>query len=250
MNNGLSDSGCALASDSSALSVGETSNHIERKSKSNAHDVFSFDIHTKLEKVQISDDYGPQHNNLMSYDKHNPFAKSFLYREIDSESSSCSESPHHKKIKGNISPDQVSMGEATDYSSKEDSGVTESMDCSSPDMQEKSSDDDLQDKKSTKNFKAVQKLRSLQMHVKVLESDSSNEDMQNVKIKYRSHPPAGRRGKSPRRNSGCIPSICWDSAIIASAAKGRVKYPLWEKRNSVTTLVDINSSAPTEEDIG
>lgn len=242
-----SDSGC-VASDTS-VSLTDVNDFVRKKMKyENAHtvlDCYNFDIHTKLEKVQISDDSEPQ-NHLKSYGKHN-----HLYGEIDSESSSGSESPHHKKIKGSTSLDEqdISMSEGMDYSSKEDSGVMESTDHSS-DIHGKSSDDNIADKKSIKNFKAVQKLRSLQIHSKVSESDSSNEDMQNIKVKYRSHPPAGRRGKSPRRSNGCTPFVCMDSAIAASVAKGRIKYPLWEKRNSVTTLVDINSAAPSDEDIG
>lgn len=248
---GFSDSGCALTSDTSVSMLDASNFHRNNTKYENADtpsECYSFDIYTKLEKVQISDDSEPQNNKKSCYRKNNNLSKSFVCGNIDSESSSCSEHLH-KKIKGSSSLDeQVSMSEG--YSSKEDSDVMENMDRSSPDIQGKSSDDVMHDKKSLKNFKAVQKLRSLQIHAKVSESDSSNEDMQNVKIKYRSHPPAGRRGKSPRCNDGCIPSVCMDSAIAASTARGRMKYPLWEKRNSVTTLVDINSLTPSDEDIG
>lgn len=248
-----SDSGCAFASDTS-VSLSDINNFAKKElkceSSCTALDCDSFDIHTKLERVQISDESEPQNNLKNVCNKHSPFSKPFGYRDVDSESSSCSESPHHKKIKGSSCTEkQVFMSEYTGYSSKEDSGVMENMDRSSPDMQSKSSDDDIDDKKSIKNLKAVQKLRSLQLQAKVSESDSSNEDMHNFKIKYRSHPPAGRRGKSPRHNDGCIPSVCLNSAIAISVSKGRMKYPLWEKRNSVTTLVDINSFAPSDKDI-
>lgn len=216
----------------------------EVQSQNSSQNCFSFDIYTKLERVQISDYSEPQ-TNLRNVS--NLFHHSFMNRETDSESSSCSDSPLHKKIKGNTSLDeQVLMNEVAEYSSKEDSGIAENL--GYMDIQTKSINE--ADKKSLKNFKAVQKLRSLQMHARVLESDSSNEETHHIKIKYRNHPPVCRRGKSPRRNNGCTPSVCMDSAITASVLKGRVKYPLWEKRSSVTTLVGNSSAAPSDEDIG
>ncbi|KFM75022.1 Protein timeless, partial [Stegodyphus mimosarum] len=250
-SNGLSDSGCPSTSDSSVIFSDERKGCLEESKKCG-----TLDIHTELEKVQICDDdpkINIQVKRINSSKNGECKMKVSSYRENDSESSSSSESPNHKKIKGsNSSSDEMMLKESLDSPAKYDSALCESMDRSSPDIMEgKSSDDDLfEDKKSTKNLKAVHKLRCLQIHSKILESDSSNEDVQAVKVKYRSHPPAGRRGKSPRRNNGCIPSVCMDSAFAVSCVRGRMRYPLWEKRNSVSALVDASCPTPTDDDIG
>ncbi|XP_035212664.1 protein timeless-like isoform X2 [Stegodyphus dumicola] len=249
-SNGLSDSGCPSNSDVSVIFSDERKDCLEESKKCG-----SLDIHTELEKVQICDDdpkFNIQVKRINSSKNGECKMKVSSYRDNDSESSSSSESPHHKKIKGsNSSSDGMKLKESSEGPSKYDSALCESMDHSSPDITEsKSSDDDLFEDKKSKNLKAVHKLRCLQIHSKILESDSSNEDVQDVKVKYRSHPPAGRRGKSPRRNNGCIPSVCMDSAFAVSCVRGRMRYPLWEKRNSFSALVDASCPTPTDDDIG
>ncbi|XP_055930406.1 protein timeless-like isoform X2 [Argiope bruennichi] len=207
------------------------------------------DIHTKLEKVQIKDDCTSKTTQTKSQ-KDSENKQNIIYADGNaSESSSGSETPQHKRMKGYSSPGYANVDDMAN-NSKTDSAV--SMRGSSPEMMNtKSSDDDIfEQTQPLKNLKAVQKLRCMQMNSKMSESDSSNEEIHSNKLKYRNHPPTGRRGKSPRRNTGCSPSICMSSAFEASSSKGRIRYPLWEKRNSVSTLVAITSPTPSDEDIG
>ncbi|GIY41860.1 protein timeless [Caerostris darwini] len=246
------DSGYPLTSESSC-SVKNKRSLRQLKSENSRKEPLVLDIHTKLEKIQISDD--SVFNSKMTQTRcKNDHVNRSKTSSIDdgnySETSSSSGTPHHKKMKGSNSSSDITIDKIISSCSKNDSAI--SMRCSSPEMMSvKSSDDDIfEETIPVKNLKAVQKLRCLQKNTKMSESDSSNEDIQSKKIKFRYHPPTGRRGKSPRRNSGCTPSICMSSAYEVSCSKGRIKYPLWEKRNSVSTLVALNSPTPSEEDIG
>ncbi|CAL1282241.1 unnamed protein product [Larinioides sclopetarius] len=244
------DSGCPLTSEASFSFKTKRSNLRHFKSETIKKEPLVSEIHTKLEKVQISDDCSSKTTQTRPRNEHESKLNNiYLGDGYVSEGSSCSEKPHHKKMKGHSSPSYANVDEMASCS-KTDSAI--SMRGSSPEMMNiKSSDDDIfEDAKPLKNLKAVQKLRCMQMSSKMSESDSSNEDIQSKKIKYRNHPPTGRRGKSPRRNNGCTPSICMSSAYEVSSSKGRIKYPLWEKRNSVSTLVAITSPTPSDEDIG
>ncbi|GFY74848.1 protein timeless, partial [Trichonephila inaurata madagascariensis] len=248
------DSGCPLTSQTLFPLKNKRSNLRQSKYENPKKEPLLSDIGTKLEKVQITDDFigtaKTAQTKAVIDSEHT--IKNFALKKDEhcSESSSSSETPYHKKMKGYCSPGDVNVNEIASCSSKADSGIC--MRGSSPDMiTNKYSDDDIfEEPKPVKNLKAVQKLRCMQMNMKMSESDSSNEDIQSKKVKYRTHPPTGRRGKSPRRNNGCTPSICMSSAYEVSCSKGRIKYPLWEKRNSVSTLVDINSPTPSDEDIG
>ncbi|GFT00901.1 protein timeless [Nephila pilipes] len=247
------DSGCPLTSEISFPLKNKRSNLRQLKYENSKKEPLISDIGTKLEKVQIIDDSICTSKTTQTkalIDRDSKVKIISLKNENFSESSSSSETPYHKKMKGYCSPSDFNANEIVSCCSKADSAVC--MRGGSPDMIEsKSSDDDIfEETKPVKNFKAVQKLRCMQINMKMSESDSSNEDIQSKKVKYRTHPPTGRRGKSPRRNNGCTPSICMSSAYEVSCSKGRIKYPLWEKRNSVSTLVDISSPTPSDEDIG
>ncbi|GIY81203.1 protein timeless, partial [Caerostris extrusa] len=205
------DSGYPLTSESSC-SVKNKRSLRQLKSENSRKEPLVLDIHTKLEKIQISDD--SVFNSKMTQtrcknDHENRTKTSSIDDGNYSETSSSSGTPHHKKMKGSHSSSDITIDKIISSCSKNDSAI--SMRCSSPEMMSvKSSDDDIfEETIPVKNLKAVQKLRCLQKNTKMSESDSSNEDIQS-----------------------------------------RIKYPLWEKRNSVSTLVALNSPTPSEEDIG
>ncbi|XP_054721438.1 protein timeless-like isoform X2 [Uloborus diversus] len=211
-------------------------------------------IQTKLQKVQLSEEDeastnqvspppAPPKNVFFGKTKHRISSKSnYDQNENYPESSSSSESPLHKKIKGNCFSKDSAKVELTD----DDTVLSMSLGGSSADFRDKSSEENFPDRKANKNSK-LHKMRSAQNQPKILESDSSNEDL--IKnTKHRNHPPVFWRGKSPRRSNGCIPSICLDSANLVSS-KRRFRYPLLEKRNSMLTLLDETALAPSDDDL-
>lgn len=244
----FNDSGSPLTVEKSVPFKRENKNTEQAKCKTSRCVYTEPDIRTDFEKVQITDESGgtPQTNSL----KDDPKLKiASSIDGIDYGNSSPCVSPYHKRMKGNPLPPLSEVPDHENQKCQRDSGISE---CSlSTDMMDsKSSDDDVFDVKPEKPTKSIQHHRSPPLNSKMSESDSSNDDAQSKKIIYRCHPPNVKRSKTGRRNSGCSPAICMESAVEAMYSKGRIRYPLWEKRNSVSTLVGINSSTPSNDDIG
>lgn len=241
----FSDSGCHLTVEKSVPFKRENSNMDQAKCKTSRCVYTVPDIRTDLEKVQISDESGGTPQTISLKDDQSGTLKVAVSMDgVDYDYL-----PYHKRMKGNPLPPLSEVPDHENPKCQRDSGISE---CSlSTDMMDsKSSDDDVFDVKPEKTTKSTQHHRSPPLNSKMSESDSSNEDVQNMKIKYRCHPPNVKRNKTGRRNSGCSPAICMESAVEAMYSKGRIRYPLWEKRNSVSTLVGINSSTPSNDDIG
>lgn len=247
----FSDSACPLTADESFTYKRENTNMEQPKGESSRYAYTVPEIRTVFEKVQINDESGRTHQNTQTNclkDNQSGKLKVALSLDgIDYGNSSPCVSPYHKRVKGNPLP---TLSEVPTHEKQRDSGISE--DFLSADMMDssKSSDDDVFDIKPEKQTKTIQHHRSIPLNSKMSESDSSNDDVQNKKMKHRCHPPNVKRNKNGRRNSGCSPALCMESALEAMHFKGRIRYPLWEKRNSVSTLVGINSSTPSSDAVG
>ncbi|XP_076323972.1 protein timeless-like isoform X1 [Tachypleus tridentatus] len=201
-----------------------------------------------------------------------PTSKNSLYKwescSFYDEETNKSSGSEQQNLKNGVDHAENSLAECTavllpTYSSKEEQ--IENTDSSSSGFSNgRSSSDDENKKQMPQNIqvndhrreahpKATAKHRSVHSSLKEAESDSSNEDESVVKSKQRSHPPVGRKGKSNNPSYGvkCSPSVCFEAALAAAAAKGKssLRDLVWDKRKDVRILHDISTHSPSDDDI-
>lgn len=88
-------------------------------------------------------------------------------------------------------------------------------------------------------------------------SDSSMEqDVHNRSLKQRTHvsrKPAGptfaSSGPCRTHKFPCTPSVCFEMSVAALRGGAPTRDLLWERRGVASTLRDISSDAPSEEEI-